>query len=107
MVCPGFGLEVWLAHLLGGGVCRGHAQYPAFASDPPFWLQALQWICWSLCIFWVQNLPPASHTYGYFSSHTVSFYFVAGGEVYPCASTAAKGPRSLRETAKYSVLQHH
>ena len=35
MVCPGFGLEVWLAHLLGGGVCRGHAQYPA--SAPSSW----------------------------------------------------------------------
>ena len=34
---PGVGPEGWLrqfAHPFGGAVCRGHAQYPAFASDP-------------------------------------------------------------------------
>ena len=44
-VCPGVGPEGWLrcfAHPLGGGVCRGHAQYPAFAPDPLHLLQALQ-----------------------------------------------------------------
>ena len=33
-VCPGAGPEAWLrcfAHPSGGGVCRGHAQFPAFA----------------------------------------------------------------------------
>ena len=34
-VCPGVGLEGrrlrWAAHPLGGVVCRGHAQCPAFA----------------------------------------------------------------------------
>ena len=33
-VWPGFGLEEWLrwfAHLFGGGVCKLHVQYPAFA----------------------------------------------------------------------------
>ena len=34
--CARIGLEGWLrcsAHPLGGVVCRGHAQYPAFAPD--------------------------------------------------------------------------
>ena len=36
-VCPGVGSEAWLrwfAHPLGGGVCRGHARYAAFAPGP-------------------------------------------------------------------------
>ena len=36
-VCPEVSPEGWLrwfAHPLGGGVCRGHAQYPAFAPYP-------------------------------------------------------------------------
>ena len=51
----------WFAHHLGGAVCRGHAQYPAFAPDNLFLLFRLfktgSWDFWSLCIFWVQNLP--------------------------------------------------
>ena len=33
-MCPGLRLEGWLrcfAHPYGGGECKGHAQYPAFA----------------------------------------------------------------------------
>ena len=41
-VCPGFGLEEWLARLLGGGVGRGYAQYPAFAPDPLLLFLTLQ-----------------------------------------------------------------
>ena len=44
-VCPGVGPEGWLkcfAHPLGAVVCRGHAQYPAFAPDTLILLQALQ-----------------------------------------------------------------
>ena len=44
-VCPGVGWEGWLrcfAHPLGGVVCRGHAQYPAFAVETLLLLQALQ-----------------------------------------------------------------
>ena len=53
-MCPGVGPEGWLrssAHPLGGVVCRGHAQYPAFA--PATLLPALQngsWSFWSFCI---------------------------------------------------------
>ena len=42
---PGVRLDGWLrcfAHFLCDGVCRGHAQYPAFAPDPGFLLLALQ-----------------------------------------------------------------
>ena len=42
-VCSGVRLEVWLrgfAHPLGGNVCRGHVQYPAFAPGILFLLQA-------------------------------------------------------------------
>ena len=45
-----------LPHLLGGGVCRGHAQYPAFAPEPLRFPPALQnWQFVFLCL--VQNLP--------------------------------------------------
>ena len=40
-MCPGVGLEGWLgcfAHPLGAVVCRGHAQYPAFASSTGFFV---------------------------------------------------------------------
>ena len=53
---PGVGPEGWLggfAHPLGGAVCRGPAQYPAFAPDTLFLLPAPQkcQLCfWSLCI---------------------------------------------------------
>ena len=48
----------WSAHPLGGGVCRGHAQCPAFAPDTQFLLPALQklqlglFFFLSFCIFW-------------------------------------------------------
>ena len=54
-MCPGVGPEGRLrcfAHLLGGGACRGHAQYPAFA--PVSSEVAVGFL--RLCIFWVQNL---------------------------------------------------
>ena len=40
-MCPGVELR-WFTHPFGGAVCRGHAQYPAFASDTLFLLLALQ-----------------------------------------------------------------
>ena len=40
------------------------------------------------------EFAPTAHARSYFLSHIVSLYFVAQGEVYPGASTAAKGPRS-------------
>ena len=56
-VCPRVELEGWLrcfAHPSGGVVCRGHAQYRAFAPNVLFLVQALQ--RWQLrflvfCIF--------------------------------------------------------
>ena len=44
-MCPGLRPEGWLscfAHPLGGVVCMGHAQYPAFAPDTLCLLQALR-----------------------------------------------------------------
>ena len=32
----------WFAYALGSGVCRGHVQYPAFAPNTLFLLQASQ-----------------------------------------------------------------
>ena len=60
-------------------------------------LQALQ--KWQLgflifCFFLGPEFAPTAHALSYFLSHIVSLYFVAQGEVYPGASTAAKGPRS-------------
>ena len=51
-MCPGVELEGllrWFAHPLGGVVCRGHVQYPAFAPNTLFFLLALQ--KWQLSIF--------------------------------------------------------
>ena len=44
-MCPGVRLEEQLrllAQPFGGILCRGHVQYPAFAPDTLFLLQALQ-----------------------------------------------------------------
>ena len=55
--------EGWLwcfAHPLGEVECWDHVQYPAFAPNPSLLLQApqkQQLVFWSLCIFWVKNLP--------------------------------------------------
>lgn len=51
----------WCVHSLAGVVCRGHAQYPAFATNSLFLLLALQ--KWQLGVFLaflypvVHNLP--------------------------------------------------
>ena len=59
-MCPGVGLEGWFAHPLGGIVCRGHAQLPAFASDPLLFCSRLfksgSWVFGPFVSF-VQNLP--------------------------------------------------
>ena len=54
------GVVRWFAHPLGGVEFRGHTQYPAFALDTLFLLQALQkrqlgFFC--LLVSFVQNLP--------------------------------------------------
>ena len=71
-MCPGVGPEGWLrgfAHCLGGVVCRGHAQYPAFAPNTPFLLQALQkWQLGSLVSLYLLGPEFAStaHARSYF-----------------------------------------
>ena len=57
---PAEGRLKWFAHPLGCVVCRGHAQYPAFAPHPLLLLPALQrWQLGFLVSFYlvVQNLP--------------------------------------------------
>ena len=59
---PGVGPEAglrWLAHPFGGGVCRGHAQYPAFAPNPCFCSQLFRGGSWfSVFLYLVDhNLP--------------------------------------------------
>ena len=82
-LCPGVGPEgmAWVfCPPLCGIECRGHAQYPTFASDTGFcsWLfRSGSWSSWSFCIFFVHNLPQLC----YFWSHIVSLYFVAEGDV--------------------------
>ena len=44
---------MWSSHPLGGIVCRGHAQYPAFAPDFPKVAVAF----FGLFVSFVQNLP--------------------------------------------------
>ena len=63
--CPGLWPEGWLscfAYPLGSIVCRGHAQYPAFAPDPLILLHTPQngsWVFWSLWIFCPEFAPTA------------------------------------------------
>ena len=57
-LCSGVGLERWLrwsAHPLGGAVCRGHAQYPAFPPKPPLFLLAPQKWPLVFLVFFVHN----------------------------------------------------
>ena len=57
-VCPGVGLEEWLrcfVHPLGVTVCRGHAQYPAFAPGS----SKLAVGFFGLCIFCPEFFPTA------------------------------------------------
>ena len=54
-VCPVVGSEEWLrwfAHPLSGGVCRGHAQYPAFAAG-----SSKVAVGFLVFVSFVQNLP--------------------------------------------------
>ena len=74
-MCPGVGLEGWFAHPLGGIVCRGHAQLPAFAPGPLLFCSRLfksgRWAFWSFCIF-CPEFAQAAHAL----SPIVSLYFV-------------------------------
>ena len=100
---PGVGMEGWrrwFAHPVGGGVCRGHAQYPGFLPSSSFcsrlftsgsWV--VSFVFWSLCIF-VWNWPQLHMHKIILGAHAVSLHFVAGGDMCPCASIAAKGLRT-------------
>ena len=80
----GVGLEGrlrWFAHPLGGVVCRGHAQYAAFA--PGSSKVAVGFFCL------LSRICPNCNTCSYFQSRIISLYFVAPGEVCPGASVAA------------------
>ena len=71
-VCPGVRPEGWLscfAHPLGGVACRGHAQYPAFAPNTLFLLQAPQKWQLRFLVFlyvWGPEFAPTAHARGYF-----------------------------------------
>ena len=69
----------WCAHPFGGGVCRGPAQYLAFAPDLCFCsglFRSGSWVFWSLCIF-CPEFAPTVRACSQFWSHIVSLYFVA------------------------------
>ena len=69
-MCPGVGLEGWFAHPLGGIVCRGHAQLPAFAPGPLLFCSRLfksgSWGSFGLFPSCVQNLSQLLHVCTYF-----------------------------------------
>ena len=53
--------------------------------------QLQKWQLGSLVSVSCPEFAPTGHARANFSSHTVSLYIVAGGEVCPGAGTAAKG----------------
>ena len=86
-MCPGVGPEGWLrwfAHRLGGVVCRGHVQYPAFALGSSKVAVGF----FGLSVSFVQNLPQLGVHVVIFSPIQFLCYFVARGEVCRGASTA-------------------
>ena len=94
-VFPGVGSEGGLSGLPIPTEGRAHAQYPAFAANPlvlPSGSSEMAVKLFGPLYLSVHNLPQLFR-------HTiilvliVSLYFVAGGEICPGASTAAKGPR--------------
>ena len=89
-VCPRVGLVGWLrwlAHTFGDGVCRGHAQYPAFVPD--FFK-----VTFGLFFVSVSGHPEFAPTTQLF---LVPYNFFAFGHSRRLSSgPAAKGPRSQR-----------
>ena len=81
-------------------MCRGHTQSSAFAPQNPVFVLGSSKVEVEVFVFFVSfasricsnEFAPRAHAHSYFSSHTVSLYSVAGGEVCPGTSTAAKGP---------------
>ena len=69
-MCPGARQEGWLrwsAHPFGGGVCRGHAQYPAFAPHALFLGSSEVAVGFLVFLYLVVHSLPQLHT------HTVIF----------------------------------
>ena len=88
-MCSGFGLEGF-AHLFGGVECRAcSASCFCFQHRFCFWLfrNGSCGFFWSLCIL-CPECELTAHAHSYFRSHTVSLYFVAGGEVCPGTNNA-------------------
>ena len=84
------GLGAWLrwpGHPLAGSVCRDQVQDPAFAPGTSEVAVGLWPFCILLFIF-----CPSSACVRLFLVLLVSLYDIAGGDVCPGASTAAKGP---------------
>ena len=77
-----------VCHPLGDVVCREHVQYPDFAPGSS-----------EVVVGYFGHLYLSVHNLPQLFRHTiilvliVSLYFVAGGEICPGASIAAKGPR--------------
>ena len=69
---------------------RGQAQYPAFAPGSSEVTVGF----FGLFVSLGPESAPTAHAHGYFWSPTISFYFIAGGEVCPGADSAVKDPRS-------------
>lgn len=94
-MCPGVrmeGWQRWFAHPLGGGVCRGHAQNPAFLPSASFcrlftsgpWVFLFSFL---VSLYLCLELAPSAQA-------QISLHFVAGGDMCPCTSIAAKDLRS-------------
>lgn len=66
----------WSAHPFGDAACRDHAWHPPFALSTSEMAVGL----WPFCIF-LFIIAPATHACSYFSSHLVSLYSVAGGDL--------------------------
>ena len=91
---PGIGPEGWLrcfAHPLGGVVCRGHAQYPAFARGSS--KVAVGYFSWSLLSRICLN---CACTWLFLAPYSFFVFCCSRRGVSRCqhGSPAAKGPRS-------------
>ena len=105
-VCPGVRPEGWLrwfAHPLGGVLCRGHAQDPAFA--PGSSKEAVGCIFFWVILYLLSRICPNSACTQLFSVPYSFFVFCCskrGLSKWKHCSTAAKGP-SPRLSHSYST----
>ena len=85
------------ARPFGGVECRGHAQFPAFVPDSAEVAVGF----FGLSVYLVVHNLPQLLTFVQLFLVPASF-FVAGRDVCPGASTAAKGPRSQAVSVQFS-----